>query len=338
MKPKEAVIAVTYRCNARCSMCNIWKNPEVEGLAPDQYLKLPNTLKTINVTGGEPFLRKDLVEVVKNIHKRVPDARLVFSTNGFRTDLITSTMKQIRNFHEKVGVGVSIDGLEATHEKVRGVPGVFKNAVSTIQELRRIGIRDLRIGMTLQRDNVDEAHLVFNLSKELGVQFTTTFAHNSEVYFQKMDNAALASFEPTYEALHAVLNCQLRSRSAKDWLRAYHTRGILDKSLREEFISKCEAGRRFFFMSPSGDVFPCMVMNMPIGNIRDVRNWDELFSDNVETKVAKAVKACKEDCWMVCNTRSLIVAHPFRAGAWVVKSKAKAHFGNRGKGQSARRS
>ncbi len=338
MKPREAVIAVTYRCNARCAMCSIWKNQDADELPPDQYLKLPSTLRTINVTGGEPFLRNDLVDVVRNIHNHVPSARLVFSTNGFRPDLIVPAMEQIAGFHKRVGVGVSIDGIESTHEKIRGVQGAFANAITTMKELSGAGITDLRIGMTLQKDNVAEAHLVFDMAKELGVEFTTTFAHNSEIYFQKTDNRAFEEYEPTQESLLAVRDSQLRSASPKDWFRAYHTRGILDRSLREEFVSKCEAGRRFFFMSPSGEVFPCMVMNMPVGNIRNVQSWDDLFAGGVEDRVARAVRNCKEDCWMVCNTRSLIIAHPIRASAWVLKGKARAHLSRRRKAQPARRS
>jgi len=307
-------------------MCNIWQNPPEDEMEPRHYEKLPTSLKTINITGGEPFLRKDLVEVLRAIHKRTPSARVVFSTNGLRTDTIVATLSEVRKFHPRLGVGISIDGLEETHDRTRGVEGTFKKALATIEGLKGIGVTDLRIGMTFVQDNIQEAKEVFDLSKRLGVQFTATFAHNSEIYFQKTDNPVPEQSGLSPEALRAVIRAELRSRSPKDWFRAYHMRGIMDPELRKEFISHCEAGSRFFFMSPSGNVFPCSVMNLQIGNLREVETWDDLFKGGMEDRVMKAVRGCKSDCWMVCNTRSLIIAHPLKAAWWVVRHKAGAHI------------
>ena len=326
VSPKEAVIAVTYRCNARCSMCNIWANPERDEILPEEYLKLPASLKTINVTGGEPFLRKDIVEVVRSIDSIVPRSRIVFSTNGLRTDLIVPSLLKIREFHRRLGVGISIDGTKDTHDRIRGVPGIFDSAITTVKSLRENGFGDLRIGMTLTRDNISEAVKVYQLSRSLGVEFTTTVAHNSEIYFQKTDNVGLDLTGPAMSSLTEIIESLLRSGSPKDWFRGYHLNGIVDPKIRREFASRCEAGRRYFFMSPNGDVYPCMVMNMRIGNISKVDRWDDLFSGGRGSDVAEAVQTCKEDCWMVCNTRSLIISHPFKAGAWVTKNKIRAHM------------
>jgi MoaA/NifB/PqqE/SkfB family radical SAM enzyme len=307
-------------------MCNIWQNASEEEMEPGHYEKLPTSLRTMNITGGEPFLRKDLVKVVSSIHKRAPHARMVFSTNGLLTDTIVSVLSEVREFHPRVGVGVSIDGLESTHDDLRGIEGIFKSAVATIESLKGIGITDLRMGMTFLQNNVQEAKDVFNLSKRLGVQFTATFAHNSEIYFQKTDNPLPESSGSSQDALEAVVKAELRSGSPKDWFRAYHMMGVMDPELRGEFISHCEAGARFFFMSPSGNVFPCSVMNMLIGNLRCVETWDDIFKDDVETRVTRSVRGCRNDCWMVCNTRSLIITHPLKAAHWVLRHKAGAHI------------
>lgn len=326
MRPKEATVAVTYRCNARCQMCNIWKSSPSDELDPRNYLKLPSSLRTINITGGEPFLRKDLVEVVRNIHTAAPFSRIVFSTNGLLTETILSSISQIRTFHQRIGVGVSIDGPEEIHDSLRGVKGIFKRAVATIEGLKKEGIGDLRIGMTLMKENAEFASEVYGLSRNLGVEFSTTFAHNSEIYFQKTDNVPPEMTGIAAKSLKSVRSSQLRSSSVKDWLRAYHIQGIMDSDLRKEFVSKCEAGSKFVFISPSGEVFPCLVMNMSLGNLKDVKAWDELASPDLELKMREAVKGCKEDCWMVCNTRTLILSHPVRAGVWVARNKVNAHL------------
>jgi radical SAM protein with 4Fe4S-binding SPASM domain len=326
VKLREAFIAVTYACNARCQMCNIWKTPPTKVLPPEEYAKLPRSLRTINITGGEPFLRRDLVEVVRTIHSVVPTARFVFSTNGLMTENVLSQMERIRAFHPRVGVGVSIDGLEPTHDSIRGVPGIFTRAIATVKKLKEAGFDDLRIAMTLSEGNVREVMQVFELSRTLGVEFTMTLVHDSDLYFRTSNNVSSGLLDAVARELPAVLRCQLRSRHVKDWFRAYHTQGILDPSHRKRYISNCEAGQRYFFMSPEGDVYPCNVLSEKIGNLSSVKTWDELFTRDAQTNIRRVVRSCRRDCWMVCNARSLMIAHPVRTTAWVVKSKIKSHL------------
>jgi radical SAM protein with 4Fe4S-binding SPASM domain len=325
MRPKEAFIAVTYSCNARCQMCNIWKNPQTAILQAKEYAKLPTSLTTINITGGEPFLRADLVEVVRTIDSILPRCRIVFSTNGMMTEVIVKKLEQIRAFHSRVGVGVSIDGVASTHDTIRGVPDIFNHAIATVQKLKEAGFDDLRIAMTLQESNVHEVGQVFELSCDLGVEFTMTLAHDSDLYFKKSDNVSSELLEAVAKELPSILLRQLRSRSAKDWVRAYHTKGIMDPEHRRQLTSNCEAGRRYFFMSPDGDVYPCNVLSHKIGNLSSAATWDDLFTDGAEERVRDVVRSCKKDCWMICNARSLIIAHPMRTAAWVAKNKIAAH-------------
>ena len=326
MRPKDAFIAVTYSCNARCQMCNIWKSPSTVMLQAKEYAKLPSSLKTINITGGEPFLRADLVDVVRTIDSILPRCRIVFSTNGMMTDTIVKKLKQIRTFHSRIGVGVSIDGVASTHDTIRGVPGIFNHAIDTVRKLKEAGFADLRIAMTLQESNVREVMKVFELSCDLGVEFTMTLAHDSDLYFKKSDNVSSELLEAVAEELPSVLLRQLKSRSVKDWFRAFHTQGIFDASHRQLYTSSCEAGQRYFFMSPEGDVYPCNVLNLKIGNISSVRTWDELYAKDAEERARQIVLKCKKDCWMVCNARSLMIAHPMRTIAWVVKSKTASYL------------
>ena len=323
MKFKEAVIAVTYRCNSRCSMCDIWRKTDHNDIPPNEYLKIPRSLRTVNVTGGEPFLRADLSDVVQAIVSSTPRARLVFSTNGYLTDRIVATMERISAIHSNVGVGVSIDGRERIHDHVRGIDGMFERAVDTISQLKELGYDDLRIGMTIVPQNIGEIPHVYRLSKDLGVQFTTTVAHNSEIYFGKTDNMGLAPNREMETPLMDLVESQLKGVSVKSWFRAYHTNGIFDASLRKGLETNCLAGREYFFMAPNGDIFPCNVLNEKIGNITSVSEWSELLTAEVRKRMLRAVRECRSDCWMVCNTRSMIRAHPLRVSAWVVNKKCR---------------
>ncbi len=324
---QEAAIAVTYRCNSKCVMCSIWKSPLTDELEPSMYGRIPSSLKTINITGGEPFMRRDLLEVITVIHDRVPRSRLVFSSNGLLTDRIVETMMKIRSIHPRVGVGISIDGLEQTHDRIRGVPGMFERAISTVRSLKEKGFTDLRIAMTVTTENQSEIIDVFELSRDLGVEFTITMAHGSDIYFGELDETLNADRSELLKETEELMRRQLKSKHPKDWLRAYHTNGMVDEGIKKYFETRCEAGRRYFFMSPQGDVYPCNALDLPVGNISTVACLDELFTPSEKMRVAKAVRSCRKGCWMICNTRSLILRHPVKVGLWVITSKLGARKG-----------
>ena len=272
MRPKEATLAITYRCNSRCAMCNIWKVTDHEELPPEEYAKLPDSLRTINVTGGEPFLRKDIVELVATVHKAAPKSRIVISSNGMLTEKISKDMVDMRKVHPQLGIGISMDGLDALHDSIRGVPGCFKKAIETVESLRGQGFEDVRLGMTIVKENTDKILEVYELSKKLGVEFTTTVAHNSDVYFRKADNEPSEVTDSLKDGVSEIQAEHLRSLSAKKWFRAYHLAGIVDPAIRQGALGSCEAAFRFFFMDPKGDVYPCIVMNKVIGNIKDFKS------------------------------------------------------------------
>ena len=82
--PIDAVVAVTYRCNSRCIMCNIGKIKDYPELSVGAYKKLPSSLKDINISGGEPFLRHDLPQIIKVVKKQCPKAHIILSTSFLR--------------------------------------------------------------------------------------------------------------------------------------------------------------------------------------------------------------------------------------------------------------
>ena len=86
-KKLNGTVIVTYRCNARCSMCSRYKKPSRpdEEISIETIKKLPKMYFT-NITGGEPFIRTDLKDIVRELYKK--SDRIVISTNGLFTDRI----------------------------------------------------------------------------------------------------------------------------------------------------------------------------------------------------------------------------------------------------------
>ena len=105
-KKLNGTVIVTYRCNARCTMCNRYKAPSrpEEELSIETIKKLPKMYFT-NITGGEPFIRQDLKDIVRELYKK--SDRIVISTNGFFTDRIIDLCEEFPN----VGIRISIEGL-----------------------------------------------------------------------------------------------------------------------------------------------------------------------------------------------------------------------------------
>lgn len=319
--PIDCVLAVTYRCNSRCTMCNIWKLKDTPELELDQYKKLPPTLRDINVSGGEPFLRQDIVELVKILHETCPRARIVISTNGYLADLIKEKMREILKIAPTAGVGISIDGIGEMHDKIRGIPGGFNLAAKTVKVLREeVGMKNLRLAFTVSKQNVEHLGKVYDLSRELGVQFTMALAQSSEFFFggKQMEEAADANV--LKDQFEYVIKQELRSWQPKRWVRAYFTKSLLDFAITGKQVLSSRAGTDFFFLDPFGNVYPSVVHNAIMGNLHD-KNFEEIWNSPEAEVAREKVREGKLDVWMICTARTAIRRHPFKVGWWIVKSK-----------------
>jgi len=195
-----------------------------------------------------------------------------------------------------------------------------------VKAVKAEGIEDVRIGMTIVNENCGQVMDVYRLSNRLGVEFTTAVAHNSDIYFRKDDNSPVETLSGIDHDLKKVRDAHLRTLSPKAWFRAYHFAGITDPSIRSYAIGLCGAGTSFIFMDPRGDVYPCIVLNNLMGNVREFDSLEALLSTKKAQSVQTMVRACRKDCWMVCNIRSLLLKHPGRSIGWVLKNKPRAHL------------
>jgi MoaA/NifB/PqqE/SkfB family radical SAM enzyme len=323
--PTEAIISVTNRCDARCSMCNIWQLPRQELLNAEDYRRgLPRGLRNVNLTGGEPLLRPDIVEIAHAIHEAAGEPRMILATNGFRTERTLQTVERIRRHVPKLGIAVSIDGDAATHDRMRGVPHAHRRAVATLRALRAQGVRDIRIGFTATPENVDQLLSVYTLAGELGVEFAATVAQNSDVYYatdgnRTIDAAAVA------RQFGALVRARLRSASPKDWLRAYFDHGVIHFAATGARLSGCDAASGFFFLAPTGDVYPCLTLSRVLGNIRR-SSFDSLWQGEEARRIREETRRCKR-CWMMCTARSELKRHPVAVARWVGRERARSLIG-----------
>jgi Fe-coproporphyrin III synthase len=325
--PVDAVVAVTYRCDSRCNMCNIWQLPPGDELEPEQYRKLPRTLRDINITGGEPFLRDDLVEIVRIIDQRCGHPRIVISTNGFERRRIAHAAPGLLKIGKNVGIAVSLDGIGEKHDEIRGIPGGFDKVVETLKQLRTIGYRNVRVAFTAQRSNVKHLGAVYDLSRQFGFQFTSSVAQNSDFYFSTAENQTVDPLDLSAE-LRYVMRKELLSFSPKRWLRAYFYSGVLAYNVSKERLLPCRAGRDSFFMDPAGFVYPCLTLNKAMGNLR-THAFDAIWGGSAADTVRGEVDLCRQPCWMICTARTAMLRRPHEPGMWILSNWLRIAVGRK---------
>lgn len=310
-------IIVTYRCNARCNMCEVWKYPtkpqDEIGLA--EIEKLPDMYFT-NITGGEPFVRQDLPEIVELLRKK--SRRIVISTNGFFTERIISLCRK----YPELGIRISIEGGEQANDEIRRIPEGYKRTQDTLQQLHQMGMKDIGFAMTVQDINCKDLVALYHMAKGYGYEFATATLHNSH-YFHKWDNKIMDK-KAVISEFEALIKELLKSNKVKEWFRAYFNYGLINYIKGNKRLLPCEMGSNGFFVDPFGDVLVCNGMDQkePLGNLK-IQSWQEIWDSKRAQEVRAMVKACKKNCWMIGSVAPAIHQHPIRPILWVLKNKIR---------------
>jgi len=296
-------------------MCDVWNNPSKasEEIGLDIIEKLPEMFFT-NITGGEPFVRRDLEEVVGILRKKAK--RIVISTNGYFTDRVVGLCKRFPD----IGVRISIEGEATANDQIRKIPNGFERGLKTLFELRDIGIKDIGFGMTVQDLNCRDIVPLYNMAKDLGYEFATATLHNSH-YFHKWNNR-IEDKEKVCSEFEKLIALLLQSKRPKDWFRAYFNNGLINYIKGNKRLLPCEMGGDGFFLDPWGDVLACNGMDekRSMGNLKE-KNWEAIWDSKQANEVRAAVKSCGKNCWMIGSAAPAIWHHPVRPVAWVVGRK-----------------
>lgn len=306
---------ITYRCNAHCNMCDCFTDPtkKEEEISLETIRKLPN-MKFTNITGGEPFIRDDIGDIVEELYKKTE--RIVISTNGFFYKKILDLCKRF----PQVGIRISIEGLPKTNDAIRGIPDGFDHGLRCLLELVANGHKDVGFGMTVQDMNADDLLLLYDLANNMGMEFATASLHNS-FYFRKTDNAIQDKYHVAQQ-FEKLINAMLKSNSPKKWFRAYFNHGLINYIYGNPRPLPCEMGSNGFFIDPFGDVLPCNGMDkkMSMGNL-NTQAWDEIWNSEQAVKVREAVKNCQKNCWMIGSVSPAMKQRIAIPAKWVVEHK-----------------
>jgi Fe-coproporphyrin III synthase len=314
-------VIVTYRCNARCNMCNVWRSPpdKKEDLPIELLDRLPSMF-FVNITGGEPFVRDDMEEIVARLRSKA--RRIVISSNGFYTGKVLKLFKK----YPDLGIRISVEGLQRANDEIRGIPHGFDRTLRTLLTLKEMRVKDIGFGITLQERNAPDALHLYALAEALKFEFATATLHNSH-YFRKTDNR-IAQPEVVTAELEKLIEKLLRSKRPKNWFRAFFNFGLINYLHGRERFLPCEMGRNGFFLDPEGDVLACngMDVKMPMGNLKETR-WEDIWQSPRADQVRKAVAGCPKQCWMIGSAAPAIWGHPWKPLGWVLRRKLGRPFG-----------
>ena len=283
---KKLNLSVTSKCNMKCKSCNIWKiykkHPELIkkelGLSDYKiFFKKFNYWNWISFTGGEPFLRKNLADIVTSAVQNCKNLHTIsIPTNGYSTNKIVNDIKKILATNiPSFYVTVSLDGSKEVHDKIRGKDSSFEHAIKTFKILKKIKDRRFKIHFeyTISKYNQGNLSNFINESNFCVNDFFITIAQKS--YFYKNLNIDCIPDK-------VILKEDIKFFLSEYKINVLHDLGqwiFLQYVLNDKKIP-CVANKNTFYMDPYGKIFPCTLIQKQTGAVDN--GIAEMFKKDIE--------------------------------------------------------
>jgi len=304
--PKHLINVVTWRCNSKCIMCNIWKKNERNEMSIKNYEKIFSDknfwseIRTINITGGEPFLRNDITDLVLLFEKSCPKLEMIsFSSNGFLNNIIIERIEEILGKKEhktKIGITISLDGIGDDHNKIRNIKNAFSKAMDTIEKLKKIEEKNKDLILTTETVVFSEN---YKKVKEL-----RNFLKNKNIH----NSLAVISFQDSY---YDNMEKKEMSLTEKEIMNLFNRKHFIDYSIKKQVKENkrylpCGVGNSSLSIMPDGDVYFCQFLKK-IDNVHKTPITDIWFSEEAKKQrsIINQKKICKK-CFFSCDLYSTI--------------------------------
>lgn len=321
-------MAVTHRCNAHCALCGVRAMAGSDALRPEHMARLPRSLRRVNLTGGEPFLRTDLANLVRRLRVHCRRAVITISTNGLLGEGILSAMADILPVDPAVRLAVSIEGIGEPHDRARGQSGAFARAMRVVRLLHEKGYQGVRLRLMLGRHNVDQLLAVHELAVTMGVPLEIVAAPCGV----GARGAYGSSVEPGHaddllcEAFATLIAQWLRSWRPRQWRRAHAAYLVWRTLVGRNRPARCPAGREAFFLQADGTVFDCPAHGAVMGNLVE-QTWDALWRSDAARQARRAARQSARACGASCQAGRAYRRRTVRMWGWVALNKLRAHAG-----------
>jgi MoaA/NifB/PqqE/SkfB family radical SAM enzyme len=282
--PFSLVISVSFRCNSRCKTCGVWRMPSDELTANEWqkvFARLGRAPFYLTFTGGEPFLRAELDEIVIAGAEACHPGVITIPTNGLLTRRILDQTDRICAAapQTQIGLNLSLDGVGPEHDEIRGVPGNWERAMETWRGLKELQAHHknlvLSVHTVVSQFNIGRIREIVE-----GLQFLEPDSYITEIAEQRVELGTVGWDITPSAAQYAPVADYLSARA-----RAVRARGLarFTQALRAEYYQlarrvleqqtqaiPCQAGWASGHIAPNGDVWSCCVRAEPVGNVREV--------------------------------------------------------------------
>lgn len=316
--PYKLTFALTYRCNLRCKTCFIWKKELKDRLTLNEieaFFRKSNRFSWIDLTGGEIFLRNDLLDIVEIIFRYSRFLSILhFPTNGQLTEKIINITKKIQRFKRNINlvITVSMDGPQELNDEIRGKKGGWLNSLNTFIELRKLGFKFVYLGYTLSKYNSSSTLQDMLLSVKRfypDIDYNDihiNIAHTSEHYF---NNASLQLMPDDFSTKNIDKFLKRGNGIIKNFLEQRYLRLIPNYVSSKQIPLRCQALASTCFIDPYGDIYPCSLYDRRICNIKDIdydlyKFWNEDRVQSIRKEILN--KRCK-GCWTPCEAYPAIL-------------------------------
>ena len=318
---------VTRKCNARCPFCFYIDNTsnakasEAE-LSLDEIKKISasmGNLLWLAFSGGEPYLRKDLVEISKIFYDQNKPVFMLFPSNGLLPELIKDKTEQILKYCKKsvVTVKLSLDGLHGDHDTLRDTAGCFDKTMQTYQQLGELLEQyenfELGINTVFCSENQDKMDEIIDFVQGLTKIKTHTISmvrgNLADSHFKDVDDEkyrrAIARLENNLKnrtsSLYRFRGARLKA--AQDIVQ----RRLIHQTLHEQKrLIPCYAGKLNLMLTETGEVYPCEILSTSFGNVKDHNyNMKEIVRSEKARPVLDSIYNkhcyCTHECYFITN-------------------------------------
>jgi len=326
--PYELIFFVTNKCNSRCKGCFYWKslNKKIDELSLKEIEKISASLDNIStflISGGEPFLRKDLIKICEIFFKQNKLMRIHLPTNGLLTKTIVDKTRCLLKKCENVNIIITLplDGLKRTNDYLRGIKGSFNRVLITLSKLNKLKQEfpnlSTYVNTVVSNKNYNEVEELFNFVKQ-------NFNASYHIFSPVRGKLKYTSIKPTTSKEWMKLSKKLlkfdkyyflKSCDNVAFLHLYLSmKKYIDKLFVEGLSRKpwpfnCLAGNMIGVLEPNGDVKLCE-LTQKIGNLRDYNyNFKKIWFSEEANKMRYKLRNCRH-CTHACFFIPSMIYHP----------------------------
>jgi MoaA/NifB/PqqE/SkfB family radical SAM enzyme len=302
--PHAGHIIVTYRCNLKCECCPSWKQKNHNDLSTEEWMNTFSQLKSLDIVkvlGGEPLIRRDIVTLMTGVRDIIDPFVLQLTTNGMLTERTLEMVHAVA--WPGLQLRISVDGIEETHDRMRGVEGSWKKVTQTVREVAALKDRygfKLGINFAITDSSIPELDAMIDFADSVGADLIPGVnvdpfliggtppeegGHQRVVMVSDID-AALGALRDDRVGLRKQLP------GIDKLLSRFLVRDTFRRQLEgEQYRFTCRELRDLIYLLPDGNLVRCGLDHKSLGNVRD-SSIEELWRSPAVVSCRDTVDAC----------------------------------------------